>query len=128
MPRGEEAGDDFAQMLVAAQENDPRAREVLANAAKALAVAARQCNQPVESGRIILGGRFVAAGDSCSIYCVKNCRSTRLPELVANVDVRLAELGEDSAFLGIAARAEQSIRLSLDGWNGGATPERQGDR
>ena len=109
VPRGEEAGDDFAQMLVAAQENDPRAREVLANAAKALAVALGNATSLLNPERIILGGRFVAAGDSLLNLLRQELPKYALPELVANVDVRLAELGEDSAFLGIAARVRSNL-------------------
>ena len=32
-----------------------------------------------------------------------------LPELLVNVDVRMAELGEDSTFLGIAARVRSRL-------------------
>ncbi|WP_172992219.1 ROK family protein [Lacipirellula parvula] len=109
VPRGEEAGDDFAQMLVAARANDSRAREVLANAAKALAVALGNATSLLNPERIILGGRFVAAGDSLLGLLREELPKYALPELVANVDIRLAELGEDSAFLGIAARVRSNL-------------------
>lgn len=108
-PRGETAGDDFAQMLVAAQENDPRARQVLDDAARALAVALGNAISLLNPERIILGGRFVAAGESLLGTLRRVLPEYALPELVANVDVRLAELGEDSAFMGIAARVRSSL-------------------
>lgn len=108
-PRGEAAGDDFAQMLLAAQENDPRAREVLQNAARALAIALGNAISLLNPERIILGGRFVAAGESLAGLLRQALPQYALPELVANVDVRLAELGEDSTFMGIAARVRSNL-------------------
>ena len=46
-PRGETAGDDFAQMLAAARQGEPRAAEVLANAATALAAAGTVLSVPL---------------------------------------------------------------------------------
>lgn len=108
-PRGETAGDDFAQMLVAAQQNDLRASQVLENAAKALAVALGNAISLLNPERIILGGRFVAAGEPLVGLLRQALPQYALPELVANVDVRLAELGEDSAFMGIAARVRSNL-------------------
>jgi predicted NBD/HSP70 family sugar kinase len=109
VPRGETAGDDFTQMLAAVQENDPRAREVLANAAKALAVALGNAISLLNPERIILGGRFVAAGEALAGLLRQALPQYALPESLANVDVRLAELGEDSTFMGIAARVRSNL-------------------
>ena len=79
------------------------------NAAKALAVALGNAISLLNPERIILGGRFVAAGDSLLNLLRQELPKYALPELVANVDVRLAELGEDSAFLGIAARVRSNL-------------------
>jgi glucokinase len=108
-PRGEMADDDFAQMLTAAQQGDTKAREVLANAARALAVGLGNAVSLLNPERIILGGRFVAAGESLLSLLRQALPQYALPELVANVELRLAELGEDSAFLGIAAHLRSRL-------------------
>jgi predicted NBD/HSP70 family sugar kinase len=54
--------------------------------------------------RIILGGRFVEAGDLLVGPLRQSLPEFALPELAANVDIRMAELGSDSTYLGIAAR------------------------
>ena len=108
-PRGEIADDDFAQMLAAAQQGDAKAREILANAARALAAGLGNAISLLNPERIILGGRFVAAGESLVALLRQQLPEFALPELVANVDVRLAELGEDSAFLGIAAHVRSRL-------------------
>jgi glucokinase len=107
--QGEIAGDDFDQMLVAARRGDEKAREVLANAARALAIGLGNAVSLLNPERIILGGRFVAAGDTLLPLLRQALPEFALPELVANVDVRLAELGEDSAFLGITARVRNRL-------------------
>jgi predicted NBD/HSP70 family sugar kinase len=108
-PRGETADDDFAQMLTAAQQGDAKAREVLASAARALAVGLGNAVSLLNPERIILGGRFVAAGESLLSLLRQALPQYALPELVANVELRLAELGEDSAFLGIAAHVRSRL-------------------
>jgi predicted NBD/HSP70 family sugar kinase len=108
-PRGETAGDDFAQMLAAAQQGEPRAKEVLASAARALAVALGNAISLLNPERIVLGGRFVEAGEPFVSVLRQALPEFALPELLATVDVRLAELGEDSTFLGIAARVRSRL-------------------
>jgi predicted NBD/HSP70 family sugar kinase len=108
-PQGEVAGDDFDQMLVAARRGDEKANEVLANAARALAVGLGNAVSLLNPERIILGGRFVAAGDTLLPLLRQLLPQFALPELVAKVDVRLAELGEDSAFLGITAHVRNLL-------------------
>jgi predicted NBD/HSP70 family sugar kinase len=108
-PRGEAAGDDFALMLSASQQGDPKAREVLAGAGRALAMALGNAVSLLNPERIILGGRFVEAGESFISILRQTLPEFALPELVANVDVRMAELGEDSTFLGIAARVRSRL-------------------
>lgn len=108
-PRGESDNDDFAQMILAAEQNDPRACEVLEGAARALAIALGNAVSLLNPERIILGGRFVAAGELLTGRLRLSLPKYALPELVAKVDVRLAELGEDSAFLGIAARVRSRL-------------------
>ncbi len=108
-PRCETTNDDFALMLAAAQHGDAQAREVLKNAARALAKGLGNAVSLLNPERIVLGGRFVAAGDSLVALLQQALPEFALPELVANVEVRLAELGEDSAFLGIAAHVRSRL-------------------
>lgn len=108
-PREEAAGDDFAQMLQAARQGEPRAAEVLGSAARALAVALGNAISLLNPQRIILGGRFVDAGETLVSLLRQSLPEFALPELLANVELRLAELGEDSTFLGIAARVRSSL-------------------
>lgn len=109
IPQGEVPGDDFDQMLVAAQRGDEKALEVLTNAARALAIGLGNAVSLLNPERIILGGRFVAAGDTLLPLLRQALPEFALPELVKNVDVRLAELGEDSAFLGITAHVRNRL-------------------
>jgi predicted NBD/HSP70 family sugar kinase len=109
VPRGETAGDDFAQMLVAAQRGDSNACEVLATAARALAIGLGNAVSLLNPERIILGGRFVGAGESLVSLVRQALPEFSLPELTTNVDVRIAELGEDSVFLGIAAHVRSRL-------------------
>ena len=108
-PRGETAGDDFTQMLAAAQRGDQRARGVLADAGRALAVALGNATTLLNPERIILGGRFVEAGDLIVGPLRQSLPEFALPELAANVDIRMAELGADSTYLGIAARVRSRL-------------------
>lgn len=108
-PREEAAGDDFAQMLQAARQGEPRATEVLGSAARALSVALGNAISLLNPERIILGGRFVDAGETLVSLVRQSLPEFALPELLANVEVRLAELGEDSTFLGIAAQVRSSL-------------------
>jgi hypothetical protein len=57
----------------------------------------------------VLGGRFVEAGEPFVSVLRQALPEFALPELLATVDVRLAELGEDSTFLGIAARVRSRL-------------------
>lgn len=108
-PRGESEGDDFAQMLAAAQRGDAKALEVLSAAADALAIGLGNAVSLLNPERIILGGRFVGAGEPLVSMLRQALPKFSLPELVANVDIRLAELGEDSVFLGIAAHVRNCV-------------------
>ncbi|HEX6963325.1 MAG TPA: ROK family protein, partial [Lacipirellula sp.] len=108
-PRGETAGDDFTQMLAAAQRGDARAKQVLADAGRALAVALGNAVSLLNPERIILGGRFVEAGDLLVVPLRQSLPEFALPELAQNVDIRMAELGGDSTFLGIAARVRSRL-------------------
>ena len=96
-------------MLTAAQQGDGRARNVLANAAQDLAVGLGNAVSLLNPERIVLGGRFVAAGDSFLALLRQSLPACGLSELIANVEVRLAERGEDSAFLGIAAHIRNRL-------------------
>jgi predicted NBD/HSP70 family sugar kinase len=108
-PRGETAGDDFTQMLAAAQRGDARAKHVLADAGRALAVALGNAVSLLNPERIIMGGRFVEAGDLLVVPLRQSLPEFALPELAQNVDIRMAELGGDSTFLGIAARVRARL-------------------
>jgi predicted NBD/HSP70 family sugar kinase len=108
-PRGETAGDDFTQMLAAAQRGDAQAKQVLADAGRALAIALGNAVSLLNPERIILGGRFVEAGDLLVGPLRLSLPEFALPELAANVDIRMAELGADSTYLGIAARVRSRL-------------------
>lgn len=108
-PRGGTADDEFAQMLVAAQRGDTKAREVLATAARALAVGLGNAVGLLNPERIVLGGRFVGAGESLVSLVRQALPEFSLPELAANVDIRVAELGDDSVFLGVAAHVRSRL-------------------
>ncbi len=101
--QSETTGDEFSQMLAASQRGDSRAQDILVNATRALAIALGNAISLLNPERVVLGGRFVEAGDPLVALLRKSLPEFALPELVSNVDVRLAELGEDSTFLGIAA-------------------------
>jgi predicted NBD/HSP70 family sugar kinase len=108
-PRGETAGDEFTQMLEAARRGDARAKQVLSDAAKALAVALGNAVSLLNPERIILGGRFVEVGDLLVAPLRDALPEFALPELAANVDIRMAELGSDSTYLGIAAQLRSRL-------------------
>lgn len=120
-PRGETPDDDFQQMLQAARQGDFAARELLNDAGRALARGLGSAISLLNPERIILGGRFVQAGDLL-LEPLKQALSTyALRELLQGVEVRLAELGEASAFLGMAAQvrdrwfAYPSVGARLEG-------------
>jgi glucokinase len=101
--RGEAFNDDFTQMLQAAREGDPRARKILTDAAGVLARGIGNAVNLLNPQRIILGGRFVQAGDLLLEPLRQALANCAIGELLRGVEVRLAELGEASAFLGMAA-------------------------
>lgn len=103
MPCDETPNDDFIQMLQAARAGDTRACEVLAEAATALARGLGNAISLLNPEQIILGGRFVEAGDLLLTPLKQALPRYTLGELLQGIDVRLAEWGEASAFLGIAA-------------------------
>lgn len=107
--RGETPDDDFSQMLRAARTGDGRAREILADAARALARALGNVVSLLNPERIILGGRFVEAGDSILEPLKQALPQYALPELLQGIEVRLAELGEASTFLGVAAHVRERL-------------------
>ncbi|MBN1488657.1 MAG: ROK family protein [Phycisphaerae bacterium] len=107
--RGEMPNDDFTQMLQAAREGDARAREILAEAARALARGLGNAVSLLNPERIILGGRFVQAGELLLDPLKRALPEYALGELLQGIEVRLAELGETSAFLGIAADARDRL-------------------
>lgn len=119
--RVEAVDDDFSKMLVAAQGGDGRARSVLATAAQDLAIAIGNAVSLLNPERIVLGGRFVAAGDSFLALLRQALPECALAELAANVDLRLAERGEDSAFLGIAAHIRSRL-LAFPSIGGAESP------
>jgi predicted NBD/HSP70 family sugar kinase len=108
-PRGETADDDFAQMLTAVQQGDEKAKKILSHAVQALAIGLGNAVSLLNPERIILGGRFVAAGEPLLSLLRDALPKYSLPELVTNLDVRFAELGEDSTFLGIAAHVRSRL-------------------
>jgi predicted NBD/HSP70 family sugar kinase len=108
-PCGEAPNDDFAQMLRAAREGDARARHVLTDAARALARGLGNAVSLLNPERIILGGRFVESGDLLLEPLKQALPRYALRELLQGTEVRLAELGEASTFLGIAAHVRDRI-------------------
>lgn len=108
-PRSPADGDDFAGMLRAARGGDARARSILEDAARALARGLGNVVSLLNPGRIILGGRFVEAGDLILGPLLRSLPDCSLPELLRGVEVRPAELGEASTFLGMAAHVRDRL-------------------
>ena len=106
---GGEAPDEFSRLLAAAREGDGRARKVLAEAAGALARGLGNVVSLLNPEQIILGGRFVEAGETILDPLRRGLPAQALPEMLQGVEVRLAELGETSAFLGVAARVRNQL-------------------
>jgi hypothetical protein len=77
--------------------------------------------------RIILGGRFVEAGGLLLEPLKQALPRYALRELLQGIEVRLAEVGESSTFLGIAAYVRErlfaypSVGARFEG-NGTKTP------
>ncbi|WP_165219630.1 ROK family protein [Aquisphaera insulae] len=99
----------FTEMIVAARGGDPKARSVLAEAADRLARGLGNVVSLLNPERIILGGRFVEAGEAILDPLRDRLPSYALPELVRGVDVRLAELGESSTALGMASYVREKL-------------------
>lgn len=99
----------FSEMLAAARGGDARARGVLAEAAGRLARGLGNVVSLLNPERIILGGRFVEAGDAILAPLNAELPAYALPELLRGVDVRLAELGEASTSLGVAAHVRELL-------------------
>lgn len=99
----------FSLMLAAARDGDPGARAILAEAAGRLARGLGNVVSLLNPERIILGGRFVEAGDSILTPLKAELPSYALPELLRGVDVRLAELGEASTSVGVAAHVREQL-------------------
>jgi predicted NBD/HSP70 family sugar kinase len=108
-PRGGAPNDDFARMLQAARTGDAHASQVLAAAALALARGLGNVVSLLNPERIILGGRFVEAGDLFLEPLNRALPRYALRESLQGVQVRLAELGDSSTFLGIAAHFRDRI-------------------
>lgn len=106
---GRDVDRRFSEMLAAARDGDPRAREVLAEAAGRLARGLGNVVSLLNPERIILGGRFVEAGDAILGPLRAELPNHALPELLRGVDVRLAELGEASTPLGVAAYVREKL-------------------
>lgn len=107
--RGAQAPDDFALMLNAAREGDSRARTVLAEAAVNLARGLGNVVSLLNPERIILGGRFVEAADLLLEPLKQSLPKYALREMLQGIEVRSAELGEASAFLGVAAHVRDRM-------------------
>lgn len=107
--RGTAGPDDFALMLNAARDGDPRARKVLAEAALNLARGLGNVISLLNPERIILGGRFVEAGDLLLEPLKQALPRYALREMLQGIEVRPAELGEASAFLGVAAHVRDRM-------------------
>jgi len=99
----------FREMLAAARGGDPAATSVLNEAAGRLARGLGSVVNMLNPERIILGGLFVEVGEA--ILAPLNAELPRyaLPELLRGVDVRLAELGEASTPLGVAAHVREML-------------------
>jgi len=104
-----DAGPRFSEMLAAARDGDSRARAVLAEAAGRLARGLGNVVSLLNPERIILGGRFVEAGDAILGPLKAELPNHALPELLRGVDVRLAELGDASTALGVAAHVRERL-------------------
>ncbi len=108
-PRGGAPNDDFTQMLRAAHDGEARARQILTDAARALARGLGNAVSLLNPERIILGGRFVEAADLLLEPLKQALPRYALRELLQGTEVRLAELGEASTFLGVAAHVRDRI-------------------
>ncbi len=108
-PHCEAPNDEFTRMLQAAREGDRAAREILSQAAGALARGLGSAVSLLNPERIILGGRFVQAGELILDPLRQALPKYALDELLQGIEVRLAELGEASAFLGIAAHVRDRL-------------------
>ncbi len=99
----------FPEMLAAARDGDSGARTILAEAAGRLARGLGNVVSLLNPERIILGGRFVEAGDAILAPLKAELPKYALPELLRGVDVRLAELGDASTALGVAAHVRERL-------------------
>ena len=63
----------------------------------------------LNSERIILGGRFVQAGDLLLNTLRQKLASFTLRELAQGIEIRTAELGEGAAFAGIASHVRERL-------------------
>lgn len=106
---GETSDEGFTRMLRAAHEGDSCAREILADAGLALARGLGNVVSLLNPERIILGGRFVEAGDLLVTPLKQALPRYTLREMLQGLEVRLAEVGEASAFLGIAAHVRERL-------------------
>jgi predicted NBD/HSP70 family sugar kinase len=100
---------EFTTMLRAAREGDRQARKIFADAATALARGLGNAISLLNPERIILGGRFVEAGDLLLEPLKQALPRYALGELLQGIEIRMAELGEMSTFLGIAAHVRDRL-------------------
>lgn len=99
--------DAFSRMLRSARDGDARALAIVGDAATALARGLGNAVSLLNPERIVLGGRFVEMGDLMLEPLKRGLPRYSLRELMQGVDVRLAELGDESTFLGIAAHVRE---------------------
>lgn len=105
----QDAGPRFSEMLAAAHDGDSKARAIFAEAAGRLARGLGNVVSLLNPERIILGGRFVEAGDAILEPLKAELPNYALPEFLQGVDVRLAELGDAATSLGVAAHVREQL-------------------
>ncbi len=99
----------FPALLRAARDGDARAREILAGAGRSLARAVGAAATLLNPERVLLGGGFVDAGDLILAPMREALPALTLAESLRNLEVRAAELGETSTFLGMIAAVRERV-------------------
>ena len=108
-PQGEAPDDAFSQMLIAARQGDANARQILHDAAIALARGLGNAVSLLNPERIILGGRFVESGDVLLDTLRRSLDGYTLGEFARGIEIRAAELDAAAAFCGMAAHVRDRL-------------------
>jgi glucokinase len=99
---------DFLAMLEAERAGDRASVDVLRKSARLLARGIGSAVNLLNAERVVLGGLFVQAGDLILEQVKAALPDYTMKELLDGLEVRLAELGDDAAALGLVARVRQA--------------------